>query len=329
MPRQSRLKQVNSIIKKYVPKTEDIKNVGAEIAKISKLEDMTLNVLLFVDNHASNEASTVVRNLFMTSVPNVRLQICYFDNNDVNVDRSADMAVIVGCDTSSVVDLLYKIREMAVPCYIVFDGSTSSSVSSFLAEREIAGDYCILNPEEKESVAIMKKKLGTWIANVCVGKKFAFAAAFPFVARPLAMEIVHLTAIENTAVGIVPFLSKADFPIMLLNQLCMLGQIATVYGKKIDLNLLKEAAGVLVAAVFGKKVFKITNKIIPLPAFVISGVVALGTTEVIGRALVSYFEAGGDIDGVVELLKKTLEGSKVASDAVKPIASKIAATVRA
>ncbi len=330
MPKQSKISDVSKAVTKYVPKTADINKVSAEITHILDLEKVDLNVQLYIDENASNETSTVVRNLFMTNAANVRLQINYFDViEDVNVNAKADMAVIIGCDSSTVLSLASKVRERDVPCYIVFDSARTTSVSDFFANTEIAGDYFILNSEMPESVSAMTKKLGTWIANVCVGKKFAFAAAFPFVARPLAMEIVHLTSIENVAIGVVPFISKADFPLMLLNQIFMLGQIAAVYGHKIDANLLKEACGVLAGALVGRKVYRVLHKALPIPRCIVAGTVAVGTTETIGRALVAYFEAGGDIDGVLEIIKRTVMGSRIVSDAAKPVVDKVVSTVNA
>lgn len=299
----------------------------AEIEAYFDTEDTLVSVLMLVDEAASNEASAEVRNLFLSSASNVRLQITYFNSSDIAIDETADMVVIVACDTNVSCDIAQNSRNVGVPAYTVVDGKTVTSNLSAYTGNMLNGDYCTLIADDPNSAKMMKNKLGSWIANVCIGKKFAFASAFTFVARPLATEIVHLTSIENAAIGFVPAIGVADFPLMLVNQVKMLAQIAAVYGKKLDTTILKEAAGVLVAAFFGRRLFKVVNKILPLPKFVVSGAVAFGTTEAIGKALIAYFEAGGNVDGVVALLKKTVAGSKIASNALKPVTTKVIKTV--
>ena len=325
----NKLRNTRKSVEKLVPKAKNLKDVQTEIEAYFDNTDTLVSVLMLVDETASNEASAEVRNLFLSSASNVRLQITYFNSAKVAIDEKADMIVIVACDTGISSEIAKASREVGVPAYTVVDGKTASSTPSVFASNMLTGDYCTLIADDANSCKIMKNKLGTWIANVCVGKKFAFASAFTFVARPLASEIVHLTAIENAAIGFVPAISAADFPLMLVNQVKMLAQIAAVYGKKLGSTILKEAAGVLLGAILGRRVFKVANKIIPLPKFVVSGAVAFGTTEAIGKALIAYFEAGGNVDGVVALLKKTVSGSKVASSALKPVTSKVIKTVTA
>lgn len=324
MPKSFRnVRKINDAVSGAVPSVKDLKNVASEIETYFEVGDTTVSVLMLIEDDASNEACSAVRNLFLSNAPNVRLQINYFTDSNVRIDEKIDMVVIVACGTSVASEVASKSREVGVPAYCIIDGKTAPNDVSAFSRNLLKGDYCTLVFDDEESVKRMKNKLGGWIANVCVGKKFAFASAFTFVARPLASETVHLTAIENAAIGFVPAICAADFPLMLVNQLKMLAQIAAIYGKKLDYALLKEAAGVLVGAIFGRRFFKVANKILPIPKFVVSGAVAFATTEALGRALIAYFEAGGSIDGVVALIKKTVAGSKVASQAVRPITSKV------
>ena len=325
----SEIRNARKSVQKFVPKAKNLKDVRTEIEAYFDTSDTLVSVMMLVDEAASNEASAEVRNLFLSSAPNVRLQITYFSSTKVAIDEKADMVVIVACNTSVSTEIAKASRTVGVPAYTVVDGNTAASTPSTFSGNMLSGDYCTLIADDANSCKFMKNKLGSWIANVCIGKKFAFASAFTFVARPLASEIVHLTAIENAAIGFVPAICAADFPLMLVNQVKMLAQIAAVYGKKLDSAILKECAGVLFGAIFGHRVFKITNRIMPLPKSVVSGAVAFATTEAIGKALIAYFEAGGNIDGVVALLKKTISGSKVASNAIKPVTSKVLKTVTA
>ena len=252
MPKLSNIRDINKTVAKFVPKKADIKDVQSEIETYFDTSDTTVSILMFVDDNASNQASSQVRNLFLSNASNVRLQINYFTDSDVRIDEHADMVVIVSCGTNVASEIADKSREAGVPAYCVVDGNTAPSDIKAFSKNLLRGDYCTLIYDDEESLKKMKDKLGSWIANVCVGKKFAFAGAFTFVARPLASEIVHVTSVENATVGFLPALGAADFPLMFLNQLKMLAQIAAIYGRKLDYDLLKEAAGVLVGAFFSK-----------------------------------------------------------------------------
>ena len=73
----------------------------------------------------------------------------------------------------------------------------------------------------------------------------AFALAFPFVRRPLSVDAVNATAVQNAGVGLVVFIPGADLPIMTLNQAKMLLQIAAAYGEPLGKERVKELAAVV------------------------------------------------------------------------------------
>lgn len=323
MPKQSSIKKAAKGINKNTPSLGDLKDLEKEVAGYFDTSNASVNILVLVDNTASNEVSAEVRNLFSTKASYVKLQISYFDAAPESIDNTADMAVVVGGDSAEADKVALMCRNACVPVYIVIGSNGKYQPDAKL----FGGDYCMVDPASEGSVKAMQKTLASWIAAVCIGKKFAFAKAFPFVATPIALEAVHTTALENAAIGFVPFLKGADFPLMFVNQLKMLGQIAAVYGVELDMNLLKEAAGVLVVALFGKKFFKLIHKIVPIPASFIGAPVSLVTTEVIGRALVEYFEAGGDLNGVVKLIQKTIEKGGVAGKVLKPVVTTVAPAV--
>lgn len=41
--------------------------------------------------------------------------------------------------------------------------------------------------------------MGEWIIDACRDKRLAFALAFPFVRRPLSVDAVNATAVQNAA----------------------------------------------------------------------------------------------------------------------------------
>lgn len=169
-----------------------------------------------------------------------------------------------------------------------------------------AGNACtpdgkiLLTPETEQ---VIDKRMGEWILAACSEKKLAFALAFPFVRRPLALDSVSSTSFQNAAVGFVPIIPGADMPIMTLNQAKMVLQISTAYGKPLDADRIKEIAAVVAGGFLFRNIARSLTKIIPGAGWVISGVIAFVSTEAMGRAVIEYFEAGGDIVGVAQVMQ--------------------------
>ena len=314
--------------KSYVPKSHDLRDLGAEVTGYFDHSTVPINILMFVDNDASPEVSSTVRNLFMTKSINVKLQISYFTSAMEVMDETADMAIIIGGNSDAGFEIARECREKLIPSCVVLGSDNPVDLKTSLL-KSFDGDVFYLESIEKESVKKLKEQLGGWIAIVCASKKFAYSKAFPFVAGPIAKEIVHLTAIENAAVTAVPFVGGADFPIMLVNQMKMLAQIAAVYGVKLDYSLLKEAAGVMIVALFGKKCFKIIKKIVPGPRVIVAAPVTIVTTEAMGAALIAYFDAGGNAEGLLALVQKSAFGASVVKQATSPAVKTVTNAIKA
>lgn len=155
-----------------------------------------------------------------------------------------------------------------------------------------------------EAFALLDMRMGKWIISSCKDKDLAFAYSFAFVRRPLAIESITATALENGAIGLVPFLPGADMPIMTMNQIKMSLQIATAYGQEIDQERIKEIVAVIGGAFISRNIVRSITKFVPGVGWIVSGAMGFGATEVIGRALLEYFEAGGDIVGVASVMQK-------------------------
>ena len=97
------------------------------------------------------------------------------------------------------------------------------------------GDVGIYEPIEliDDARATLDARMGQWVCAACRAKRLAFAQAFPFVRRPLALETVNATAVQNAGVGLLFLIPGADLPVMTLNQAKMLLQIAVAYGQSI------------------------------------------------------------------------------------------------
>ena len=157
---------------------------------------------------------------------------------------------------------------------------------------------------DEEAAATLDRRMGEWIIAACRDKKLAFALAFPFVRRPLSLDAVRATAIQNAGVGVVVFIPGADMPIMTLNQAKMLLQIAAAYGQPLSAERIKELAAVVGGAFLFRNIARTAVGVVPVLGWAIKGAVGFAGTEAMGRAAIEYFEAGGDIVGVANVVQK-------------------------
>lgn len=186
-------------------------------------------------------------------------------------------------------------------------------------EVAVGNDASVGNIElNDDNMKILGDRMGQWIVSAVEGKDLAFAMAFAFVRRPLADDSITATSIQNAAVGFVPFIPGADMPIMTLNQIKMVLQIATAYGQPVDADRIKEILAILGGAFVSRHIVRTCTKAIPVAGWVFSGAMGFAATEAMGRAMVEYFEAGGDIVGVASVMQKARD---VALDASKKAAA--------
>lgn len=157
---------------------------------------------------------------------------------------------------------------------------------------------------DAEAAATLDRRMGEWIIAACRDKKLAFALAFPFVRRPLSLDAVRTTSIQNAGVGVVVFIPGADMPIMTLNQAKMLLQIAAAYGQPLSAERIKELAAVVGGAFLFRNIARSAAGVVPVLGWAVKGAVGFAGTEAMGRAAIEYFEAGGDIVGVANVVQK-------------------------
>lgn len=197
--------------------------------------------------------------------------------------------------------------------------------------EEVVGDDAHVGAVtlDDESFRVLDARMGKWVISAIKDKDLAFAMSFPFIRRPLAEDAITATSLQNCAVGLVPFLPGADMPIMTLNQVKMTLQIATAYGQPLDANRVKELACVLGGAFVARNIARSGAKLIPFAGWAISGAVGFAATEAMGRAAVEYFEAGGDIVGVAQVVQTARDGAVEAAGAASktPLGRKAARAV--
>lgn len=183
---------------------------------------------------------------------------------------------------------------------------------------------------DRAAASLLDQRMGEWVVEAAYEKRLAMARAFPFVRRPLALDAVNATAVQNAGIGLVPFIPGADLPLMTINQAKMVLQIASAYGESMDASRAREVLGVVGAAFACRSIARSLAGVVPALGWAVRAAVGYGGTMAIGRAAIECFECGGGLRGFAGFLANAGEAAaRIVSEeaGVRPCPAKGAAEV--
>ena len=308
----------------------DVKALLDEATNIKAAQATPLSVSVYIDDAAPADLVAYVRNAFASSLPSVRMTVTYLD--DTFAPRPADDVAIVAAGASSKVGACAAaIRLTGVPVMVVT--TSPVAVNRFAEENgwpipdgDVVGPD--LGEDASEPIAIddaaadvLNERMGRWLVSVCHEKRLALSIAFPLIRRPLANDAVSATSMQNACVGLAPFIPGADLPVMTLNQLKMVLQIAAAYGHEMDKEHVKELVAVVGGAYLSRTLARELIEFVPVLGFAIRTGVAYASTAAMGHAIIEYYEGGEDVNGVANIITKAGETGAKAVTRVCEIAA--------
>ncbi len=152
-------------------------------------------------------------------------------------------------------------------------------------------------------------RMGEWIVTCFRTKRLAFAQAFGFVRRPLSMESVRSTSMQNAGVGLVGFIPGSDLPVMTLNQAKMVLQIAAAYGQPLTMERAKELAAVVGGGFACRAAARQIIGVVPALGWAVKATMGYAGTSAMGHAAVQYFEGGGNAAGVAAVTARARQAA--------------------
>lgn len=166
-----------------------------------------------------------------------------------------------------------------------------------------------------ENIDALNSRMGSWVIAACKEKRLAFALAFPFVRKPLAMETVKATSMQNGGIGLVLVIPGADMPVMTLNQAKMILQIAAAYGEELSMSRVKELAAVVAGGFACRGVARQVCSVVPVAGWAVKAAIGYSGTYAMGRAAIEYYEGGPNVSKLTDML--TAARNKAVSAAAK------------
>ena len=299
-----------------MPLAVNIQELIDEITDINTARKTEISMSVYIDNKAPADLVAHVRSAFASTSPSVRMTIGYLDNSFAP-HSGDDMAVVVAGSSRSIGAAAAAIRAVSVPVVVVTTQPTTVGRLAEAGGHAIPEGDLVAPCEDDESAepfvltdelaTELDERLGRWIVTVCHEKRLAFSIAFPFVRRPLALDAVQATSLQNAGIGLVPFIPGADLPIITLNQIKMVLQIAAAYGQEMNKERLTEMAAVVGGAYLCRTLARELVEFVPVLGFIIRTGIAYGGTAAIGHAVIEYFEGGKDVAGVANVAAKATQ----------------------
>lgn len=185
-------------------------------------------------------------------------------------------------------------------------------------------------PIDAAAACALDRRMGEWVVAACREKRLALALSFPFVRRPLSLEAVSATSLQNAGIGLVLFIPGADMPLMTLNQAKMLLQIAAAYGEPMSAARVKELAAIVAGGFACRSVARQVAGAVPGVGWAVKAGVGYAGTKAMGLAAIEYFERGGNIAGLAGVVSSaTAKATQIAGDvAATPAGARVLSTVK-
>ena len=336
----------------------DIKAVLDAMSDAEEARSIPIRVHVYLDETAPADVANIAMAATRTSAANATVLYDVYPPQHAIPDASADLAILVAGEDGRTGKLYNDLQGMGVPT-LVFAvnreavcasakaartplspedviAPTSSQVALALADR--TGDSPIML--DSNDARAMFDQFGRWIVDVFKDKRLAFAHAFALVRKPLALESVNETAVQNAGIGVVAIIPGADMPLMTLNQVKMLLEMAAAYGEELSLGRIKEILAIVGGAFACRSVARQAIGVVPGIGWVVKGGIGYVGTVAMGRALIEYFEKGTDVTDAAKSMAEAVkdapawagvsrdksigENAKLVADAVREKVSGVA-----
>ncbi len=337
----------------------DVAAVINAATDIESARTTPVSVSVLIDDTAPGDVAAHVRTAFLGAGSHARVTIGYFAGPAFEPYSGDDMAVIVAGTSEAVGERAAAIRAAGVPVMVVTSlpslvGDLASAFGNPIPEGDLvapkasapaasdgddAGEEAAASASadpdapiviDEAAAASLDRRMGEWVVAACREKRLALALAVPCVRRPLSLEAVNATSLQNAGIGLVAFIPGADLPLMTLNQAKMLLQIAAAYGESMSAARAKELAAVVAGGVACRNVAREVAGVVPGVGWAVKAAVGYAGTFAMGQAAMEYFERGGSISGLAGVVGvATSKAAKVASDvAATPVGARVVSTAK-
>jgi uncharacterized protein (DUF697 family) len=273
----------------------------------------TANVAIYYDESCSRALRAYAEGALNPLTRTIYLHTETFNAEHCEVDPAADLTIIFAGDSPWVGATTAFSKMHGIPTVVVTEDLATSYASAEATGFALeAADFVSFELAEMEMSCVERlwhdyieghfeatpltgydllfSALGSWIVAHVDRTVFVLAAAFPFIRRPLAHSLCMACAYQNAVVAAAVFLPGADMPLMLANQMRMVFQISSAYGRDITQDVIAELTLVGTGSYALRGVARSLSNRFPTVGVVPKILVSFGGTFALGYAAIAYCE---------------------------------------
>jgi uncharacterized protein (DUF697 family) len=184
------------------------------------------------------------------------------------------------------------VREAQAPLLLVLlEGEAAQAGSWVASDVFFAQEVAVLRPGE----AFARSEVARSIASLAKDHAVPLAACLPGMRAEVVDRIIHTAARQNGIIGVVVFVPGADMPVMTVNQIRMVLQIAAAYGERVGFDRAVEILSVVGIGFGFRTVAREALDFIPGPGWMFKGGFGYTATIALGKAAARYFEEGAPL----------------------------------
>ncbi|MCL2679869.1 MAG: hypothetical protein FWF11_00095 [Coriobacteriia bacterium] len=254
------------------------------------MRNETLKLGLFVDPRLADATIDCLVQLFKPAGEKTRVLVHVIkDEMSLSDHVSYDAAVFVVHGPDCAQQLIAAAHEQGLPTLVVLEEGLRHDAAT-------AYDISILDVASARKDELLTTQMANWFADNLSEHRMALAADFAFMRPALASSTITATARQNAIIAAVFFVPGADLPVMTMNQIKMVLQLAFIYGEDLTLSRVAESAVVVIAAYSSRAAVRTvlagTSRIFNLP---LKCAVAYASTLALGKGMELWLQKAPDI----------------------------------
>ncbi len=293
----------------------DLKNLFETVKEefVGEGQSQTANVAVYYDESCSSDLRLYAEVALSPINHTVYMHVETFSIMHCEVDPAADLTIIFANNSSWAGATAAFSKMHGIPTVVVaedlatvyaaaeatgFALEAADFVSFELAEieessiKKLVRDHVGKDVEltDLDGYDLLFSALGGWIVEHVERPISVLATAFPFIRRPLAHSLSIACAYQNAVIAAAVFLPGADMPLMLANQIRMVLQIGSAYGRDITQDVVGELMLVGASSYALRGAARSLSKRFPAISVIPQVLVSFGGTLALGYAITSCCE---------------------------------------
>jgi uncharacterized protein (DUF697 family) len=174
---------------------------------------------------------------------------------------------------------------------VLLDGGRADAGRWVASDVFFAQEVAVLHPGEP----LAGSEVAASMAGLAHEHAIALAARLPALRPAVVNRVIQSAARQNGVVGAVIFIPGADMPVMTVNQIRMVLQIAAAYGERVGLERAIEILSVIGIGFGLRTIAREALDFVPGPGWVFKGGFGYTATVALGKAAARYFEEGAPL----------------------------------